>query len=444
MTTELRIENERFERAEPSVIRAYQWERLRALLPRVWETNAFYRERWRAAGVALDRIDSLEAFSRLIPTVEKKDFVADQREHPPFGRRLEHAIGLGERLEIYTTSGTSGQGVEVHAQTVRELTEMQAMYRYLFRWAGLHPGDHVFLTLPVTMLGGGRIEYQGALGYGLTVYTVGNESAERKLELLRRFRPRALYGSSSYFGHLAAVANESPPARGLRVLLTGLEGAGFSYLSRLEDLWHARVADRFGCTQLRSDNLFTCEQGIGPADRPGMLHNLDPFVLMEVLDPATGEPVADGEFGELVFTSLYHADNPVVRCRVRDGGVYRAAAYCGCGRPFAGLEVASIARTDDLKRVKGVNIFPQAVDDLMYSVAEVDEYEIVLSSGPDAADIATARVMLRTAPADPEAFRENLIARLRTKTGIRFAVELADDLGRSNYKARRWRDERVR
>lgn len=428
------------ETADPATIRALQTRRLREMLAFTTATNAFYADRWR--GIEIDAIDSIEQFAARIPTVEKQDFVADQLAHPPFGRRLARSFALGERLEVYTTSGTSGQGVELHAQTERELRAMVDMYRYLFRWAGLDPGDVTLMTLPITMLGGGRIEWQGAVGYGLTVLPAGNVDVHQKLALVERFRPRALYGSTSYFGHMLAVGGDAVPSASVDVVLTGLEGAGFSYLEHLAAGWGAFVADRFGNTQLRSDHMFTCEHGVGTAERPGLLHNIDPFILLEVIDPETGAPVQAGEFGEMVVTSLYHFDNPVIRCRLRDGGVFHPGSYCACGRPFGGIEVASISRTDDVKKVKGVNVFPQAVDDAVFAFAEVDEYHVLLTSNDALADVATVQVMTK-GPA-PAALVEQLAERLRAKVGIQFAVELVDDLPRSEYKARRWRDERVR
>ncbi len=443
---EKRIFDPEFELADSGTITAYQFKRLEELLQKTWATNEFYRRKWQEAGVDLDRIKSLADFADRVPMVEKKDFVEDALADPPFGKRLAHGLSLKQRSDIFTTSGTSGQGVEVHAQTETELRSMERLYGYLFRWAGLEPGDHTFLTLPVTMLGGGRIEYQGGVGYGLNIYPVGNYDAKRKLELLDRFRPKALYGSTSYFSHLAAVSEKSPPCPSIKVLLTGLEGAGYSYFSRLEDQWQARVADRFGCTQLRNDFMFTCEHGIGTASRPGMLHCIDPLVLLEIIDPETGKPAKDGEFGEFVVTSLYHFDNPVVRCRIRDGGVYRKAGYCGCGRPFGGSEIGSIGRTDDVKKVKGVNIYPQAVDDLIFGFAEVDEYQVVLTTSKTSADVAAVRIMPKSslAPDAHDSFRVRMGKGIHEKTGIHFDIELVPDLPRSEYKARRWRDERDR
>jgi phenylacetate-CoA ligase len=441
--SERRIQDARFELASPDAIRAVQLRKLGALVRFVQATNPFFREHWRKGGVDLDRdTASLEAFAAGVPWVEKADFVADQAAHPPYGRRFEHPLSLGERLDFYTTSGTSGQGTEAHAQTVRELREMERVYAYGFRWAGLAPGDGVALTLPITMLAGGRVELQGATGAGMTVYPLGNYDAHRKLELIRQLKPRALYGSTTYFGHLAAIA-EDEPFDSIDTLLCGLEGVGLSYFAQLQERFGARAYDRFGCAQMRSDFMFNCEHGVGSADSPGILHNVDPYVLLEVVDPETGRHVADGEFGELVVTSLYHLDNPLVRCRLKDGGIYRAPGSCSCGRPFGGVEVASISRMDDVKKIKGVNIYPQAVDDLLYSFGEVEEYRVLLRSVAGA-DVATVEVMTKAPLAEEarEGFARAIAGGLRERVGIGFGVELHDELPRSEYKARRWHDER--
>lgn len=442
---EKRIHDPETELADRDTIEKLQWHKLKKILAHVWETNAFYRRKWEASGVALDRINSFEDFSNAIPMVEKKDFIADQRDYPPYGSRLAHPLSLKGRLDLYTTSGTSGQGIEIHAQTARELVAMEEVYRYYFKWAGMNAGDRTLLTLPVTMLAGGRIELEGAVGYGLSVMPAGNYKAQEKLDAIRRFRPKALYGSTSYFGHLAAICDDSRNLE-VEVLLTGLEGAGFSYLQRLEDQWGAKVADRFGCSNLRCDFIFTTERGIGEPGDIGIMLNIDPFVYLEVLDTTTGLPVADGEFGELVVTSLYHFDNPVVRNRLRDGAVYRKPSSRRGERPFKGIELASITRTDDVKKVKGINLYPQAVDDVIFSLSEVDEYEVHLMSAPDMSDIAAVRIMTKgpLPEADRASFVNNISGLLRQRMGISFAIDLVDHLPRSEFKARRWRDERER
>lgn len=439
---ERRVYDSEIENMSRDDLDALQLRKLRTMLMHVARTNPFYGRLWREAGVDVEKVRTL-ADLRQLPMVEKSLFVADQNAHPPFGTRLGSLLQPDHSANIYTSSGTSGQGTELHAQSVRELLEMERMYGYYFTWAGMRPGDAVLLTIPVTMLAGGRVEYQGAVGQGLTVLPVGNYDGPRKVQHIDRFRPRALFGSSSYFAHMATLMDRPARESSIEVLLTGMEGASLSFLNGLEETWGATVAERFGCAQMRADFMFTDESGIGGPDRPGILFNIDPFVLLEVLDPATGLPVQDGEFGELVVTSLYHFDNPVVRNRLHDGGVFRKGGLLPGGRSFHGVEVGSIGRVDDVKKVKGINLYPQALDDLVFSWPEVAQYEVVITS-QGFSDVITLRVQPKTGAAGQLApdFEERAMQALKERMGVSFALEICQNIPVSDYKARRWHDLR--
>lgn len=444
--TELRPFDKDVEFLPRDQIEAMQLQKLKAMLRHVAKTNAFYGNLWRKAAVDVDKISSFADFRALVPMVEKADFLQDQRDNPPYGTRLGAFGNDGARSEIYTTSGTSGQGVELHVQSKRELAVMERMYGHYFSWAGLKPGDLTMLTLPITMLAGGRVEYQGGIAYDLTVLPIGNANAEGKVDLIRRFQPRALYGSSTYFAHLATLLGEDARKLGVDVLLTGLEGVGLSFFNRLEDQWGARCAERFGCAQMRADFMFTDETGVGTSGRPNILYNMDPYVYLEVLDTTTGQPVADGEFGELVVTSLYHFDNPVIRNRLKDGAIFRTGAKAGSKRGFNGIELASIARIDDVKKIKGINVYPQAVDDLVFSVPDIEQYEVLLTSTPDYTDVATLRLQLRASSPQDQlgALKTQMRGLVKQRLGINFDIEIVPDIPVSDYKARRWKDERKR
>lgn len=441
---ERRVHNREIECLSREELDSLQLTKLKHLLSYVKRTNAFYSELWKQAGVDVDKIQVLSDL-RHLPTVEKSQFLEDQRKNPPFGTRLGSLVRQDERVDVYTTSGTSGQGTELHAQSLRELVEMEKMYGYYFAWAGMKPGDSVLLTIPITMLAGGRVEYQGAVGAGMTVFPAGNYDGQKKVEHIERFKPKALYGGSSYFAHLATLMNGRAKNSSVQFLLTGMEGVGLSFLKGLEEQWGAKAADRFGCAQMRADFMFTDERGVGHPGDPGILYNMDHFVVLEVIDPATGLPVQDGEFGELVVTSLYHLDNPVVRNRLRDGGVFRKGGYLKGDRAFHGVEVASIGRLDDVKKVKGVNLYPQAVDDIVFSMPEADRYEVVITSSSNHSDEITLRLQLKEAlSSSKEDLERCMRTLLKERMGINFNIEFAGDIPVSDYKARRWKDLRDR
>ena len=442
-----RIWDPRYELADVETIRGLQLRRLKEVFAHAWATNDFYRRRFKAAGIGLDDINRIEDFTARVPTISKSDFLADQNHHPPYGSRHDHVLSLRTSLFIYTTSGTSGQGQEIHMQTTEELgITNEQVYPYLFRWAGLDRGDGVFLAMPISMLGGGRLEYHGALAYGLTVYPVGNYDAARKVELLRHFRPKAVIANTSYLGRLGALLESSDEDRSVKTLITGGEGSGLAWLERLQKVWGAAVYDRYGCSQSGNDHMFCCDMGIGDRTRPGMLHNIDPLMFVEVVDPSTGRHVSDGEEGELVLTSLYRLDSPLIRCRVGDRAVYHEPGYCSCGRPFMGVQIASISRMDDMKKIKGINVWPQAVDDVMFQISEVAEYQVVLTSTHDGVDVVTVRAMTKEklAARSAEVLEARVAGELHRRIGIHIDVDLRGpgEIQIDEHKARRWLDQR--
>jgi phenylacetate-CoA ligase len=441
----MRLVEPRFEHAQRDEILALQTARLRRLLQYAWATNPFYRDHWTRAAVDIDEIESLEAFAARIPTVGKPDFTADQALAPPYGRRHTGALESREPLLVSTTSGTSGQGQEIHVQTRSEFAVTNRVYSYMFKWAGLEPGDAFFLSMPVTMLTGGQVEYQAALSYGLTTFAVGNYDAQRKLDLAAKFQPRGFLANTSYLGRLASLL-DAETDMGVETLISGGEGSGIEWLRRVAEAWGAQVYDRYGSSQAGCDHAFNCEHGIGTPDRPGLLHNVDPYFLVEVVDPETGKHVADGEQGELIITSLYHLDTPLIRCRIGDTGVYREPGYCGCGRPFMGVETASIGRTDDMAKIKGVNVWPAAVDNVLFQYDEIADYQVLITSTGDGVDESTVRVIPAESLSETAwaALAPQLSRELQSRIGIRFGLELlsAGGVDLRDVKARRWVDER--
>lgn len=437
------------ELAEPEAIRQTQWRKLKHLLERTWLHNAFFREHWRRKNprVNIASINSLEVFAVEIPTVEKADFISDQEATPPYGVRHSEILASGDGYVPILTSGTTGQGVEVHLQSRGDVLQHSEVNRFYFRWAGLNPGDRIVMPMHVSLLAGGRCEYHAAVDYGLSVFPIGMYDTARRVELMKRFQPRALIGTTSYMGHLSELAGDACSELGLEVLLTGAEAASNAWFKRLEERFGARAYDRYGLSQMATDHMFSCEHGVGTADNPGTLHNVDPFVLLEVIDVETGRHVADGERGELVLTSLYRESVPMIRCRTKDTAVYRASRKCICGRSFSGIEIGTVARLDDVKKIKGINVWPQAMDETVFRFSEIRDYQVVLTTEHGLGEVAQVNFALKNKLED-EASRvvcERLGARLREVIGIGFQVREVEDsaIPRGEHKARRWVDQRA-
>jgi phenylacetate-CoA ligase len=446
LAVERKIQNSTLEFAAGGALRSLQWSLLSPIIAKAYATNPFYADRWRAAGVEPERIGSLDDFVARVPVVRKADFLRDQVEAPPFGRRAIHALKSGAPLRVFQTSGTSGQGQEVHLQTQQEALAVNEIYRHLYLWAGVQPGDHVFVCYPVSMLGGGQMDVGSLQAYGCTVYPVGSYDARQKLKLLDSYAPSAISGMPSYLRRLASVDGHDVAANSVRTLICSGESCGHGELSALGSRWDASVAVFYGATQLRADPLFTCECGIGSRSGDAILHNIDTHFLLEVISPETGAHVRDGEAGELVFTSLVHSDTPLLRCATGDRAIYREAGACRCGRSFSGVSLGSIERLDDMRRIKGVNVWPSAVDEVLVTVPGWRDYRVILRRDAVGADIATVKLTLEDGGTTEQAarLRSRVLEALRDRIGIGFEVDLQADAGPEDGQTKRqWIDERI-
>lgn len=446
MSESLRYHDAQLEKMAPEKLAELQWSKLRPLLRDVYQNNAFFRARWDAAGVDIDKVENLATFRETIPTVDKAAFMADQEAHPPFGLRHEPILKSKSGHVPITTSGSSGQGVEIHLQTREEVANHNLLNHYYFRWAGLEPGDIVFLMMHVSLLAGGRCEYHAAVDYGLSVYPVAMHDTAKRVELMQRFRPKGLIATTSYLGHLAAKSPVDLSDIGVTALLCGAESASTKWFHRLEDMFGAKAFDRYGLSQMATDHMFTCERGVGTEENPGVLHNIDPYVLLEVVNPGTDKHVADGERGEIVLTSLYRTMVPVIRCRTNDSAIFRAARSCSCGRSFSGIQAGSVQRLDDVKKVKGINIWPQAMDEAMFSFAQVHDYRVTLTSDSTEADVGIVEFFaageLDVSTLDDLAGR--IKEYLRNRIGIGFEVHpvAAAFPEAASQKKQRWIEKR--
>lgn len=410
-------------------------------------TNSYYRRMLDRAGVRPDEIRSMKEFRERVPTCTKLDLLADQNEHPPYGSRL----GVDPRRVVmtHTTSGTSGVGQEVYGHTWQDA--LLSGTKYLegpLHLAGMRPGDRVFSMAPVMMLAFGLMVAETMRLASFNEFEVFGLDSEGKLGAMKRFGAEAMVVTPAHLARLSTICKESgldpkidfPDLKAIFV-------AGQSYpleLARsLETFWNAKLYETYGSSQGLGHVGYTCERGAIADGERGAIHVFEHHELLEVLDPDTGEHVAPGEVGMGVITNLDVEGSPLLRFKTYDRMRWLGAT-CPCGRPSAAIEAGTMDRYDDMVKVRGMNVWPQTIDDILFG-AGVDEYTAAVSVD----DAGLEQVDIRLAfAAGQGAHHEALVAQLceeiKVKTNVTMRLEEVERaaLPTFEFKAVRWTDRR--
>jgi phenylacetate-CoA ligase len=426
-----------------------QLRKLRRFLRFAYVRSPFYRRKFDAAGLDVDDIRTLEDFKQRVPLTTKREWLDDQAEHPPCGSAP--TVAPDEIVRYYLTSGTSGIGQEVHAMSRADL-EAGASLTYGFHWAGIEPGDSYVNTLPVGLgnLTGPDTGIHAALRKRLNVFNLGHMNASQKLATMRRFPPRFIWAVPAYLQRLEILMREEgiDPRKEfeLKSILIAAEPYSIDWAARREEFWGCPLTELYGSTQAGGVAAFACELGAVHGDRRGVMHFLEHLVVGEVVDRDTREDVAAGEEGELVLTSLERVATPVIRWATDDRVRFASAADCACGRPFDGIYAGEVARFDDMMKIKGVNVWPSAVDGIMFRTAEVAEYQAEVVETAKGSDVVIeVEVAEHVGPDDATALLERLGRELREQVGVGMTLRpAAQPLPRFEFKVRRWTDHRLR
>jgi phenylacetate-CoA ligase len=389
-------------------------EALRRQLAYLADRSAFYRRR---LGDLPGRLRSLDDL-RDVPYTTKDELRAGQEREPPFG---VHLCAPREALvRLHVTSGTTGAPVAI-GLTRADHERNGAIGGAAFRIAGVHSDDVIAHCLNYALYAGGIADHMALERSGATVVPVGVGQSERLLELIPQLGITAIFGTLSYPSHLARRARAAgidPRALNLRLLVTaGEPGAGLAAVRReIEDAWGAHVADTFGMSDVWSTMAGECETGEG-------LHlTTGDGALLELCDPDTGEPVEleDGARGELVWTHLEREASPLLRYRSADlARVWTKP--CACGRTEPRLRIDG--RRDDMIRVRGANVHPQAVGAVLGARPAFGRYAVVADGDPVAPPL---RVVVEA----PDAAREERAAaehELRRRLGASVALIAVPD-----------------
>ena len=399
----------------------HQWRRFRAMARELLASNPFVGAKWRAAGVrSVDDLADWDDFRRL-PFTRKVELVEDQAAHPPFGTNLTYP--LERYVRVHQTSGTSAEPIR-WLETQASWDWWTRCWAFVLRAAGVTPADRVFFPFSFGLFVGFWAGFEGARALG--AISGGGQDSLARLASMDALGATVLVCTPSYALHLAALARErgiDPSAGRVRITVhAGEPGAGIPAVrARIEAQWGARAFDHAGMTEVGA-------YGYECAEQAGLHVNESEFVA-EVVEPATGAPAREGE---LVLTNLGRLGAPAIRYRTGDR-VRVAAAPCACGRTFLRLEGGILGRLDDMLIVRGVNVFPAAVEGIVRRFPDVDEFQIEVFR---AGELDEVRVLLEAGdPATVRSVQEALHVGLGLRLEVR-SVPLRS-LPRHELKARR-------
>ena len=416
------------------VIAQRQIEALQNLLRTILPANAFYASKFEAAG-APSKVSLLGHFYDRFPFTTKAELVADQAANPPYGTNLTYPLERYTRC--HQTSGTSGTPLR-WLDTPESWDWMAANWQTILRAAKLTNTDTVFFAFSFGPFIGFWLAFEAAVRLGCRSIPGGGMSSAARLRAILDHRASVLCCTPTYALHLAEVAAaeridlSASPVK--TIIVAGEPGGSIpSTRTRLESLWPgARVFDHHGMTEV-GPVTYECPV------RPRVLHVIESSYIAEIIDPATGAHVGAGENGELVLTTLGRAGSPLLRYRT--GDLVRAALYpvCECGRSELALEGGILGRTDDMVCVRGVNIYPGAVEEILRMHGGTAEYQVQVNTAAALTEIALS-VEPMPEVSDPDAFASQIERALQTAFNLRIPVKALPpgSLPRHEMKARRW------
>ncbi|MGF1484827.1 MAG: phenylacetate--CoA ligase family protein [Opitutales bacterium] len=413
---------------------AGQLERLNTLLGALYPGNGFYRQQIEAAGLT-EGARSLDHFRTAFPFTTKEALSQDQRTHPPYGTARTYP--LEHYTRFHRTSGTTGRPL-YWLDTPDSWQWTLENWACVLREAGATAGTVALFAFSFGPFLGFWSAFEAALQVGLRCLPGGGLSTRLRLELVRDHGVELLCCTPTYALHLAETASqEGIDLRGcaLRTIVVGGEPGGSSPALRarlLELLPQVRLFDHHGMTE------------VGPVSyedpaHPGRLRLLEDRYLIEVIDPEKATAVEPGQVGELVLTNLGRTACPLLRYRTGDLVQPVLLDDGGWDEAALALDGGILGRVDDMVVVRGVNLYPSAVDEVMRGVPGTGEYQVCLSRHGTMAELAL-RVEPREANPAARNLAEQVQAALRDAFALRIQVDVVEpgSLPRFEMKARRW------
>ena len=418
---------EPIEKASIDELRSLQLKRLQQTLQHAYANSPVYRAKFDAAGVRPDDCKTLADIAKF-PFTTKSDL----RDSYPFGM---FAVPRENCARIHASSGTTGKPTVV-GYTLKDIDTWSTVVARSIRAGGAKPGDMVHISYGYGLFTGGMGAHYGAEKLGLTVVPFGGGQTERQVQLIQDFKSNIIMVTPSY---MLAIADEferqgiDPKTSSLRIGIFGAEPWTNDMRAAIEKRMNIDAVDIYGLSEVMGPGV--ASECIETKDGPTIWED---HFYPEIINPETGEPVADGEMGELVFTSLTKEALPIIRYRTRD----LTRLLQGTARSMRRMEKIT-GRSDDMMIIRGVNVFPSQIEELILKRAELaPHYQCVLTREGPMDDL---KVLIETKPGvSPDSIEARAAAKqlqheIKVYIGSSVAIELKAEGGveRSKGKAKR-------
>lgn len=341
-----------------------QSRRLSDMVERVYHNVPFYRNKMQEAGIHPEDIQSVDDLSKL-PFTTKQDL----RDNYPYGL---FAVPMSEIVRVHASSGTTGKPTVV-GYTRKDLGTWSEVVARTLTCAGAHKHDVVHIAYGYGLFTGGLGLHYGSEKIGATVIPVSGGNTQRQLQIMQDFGSSVLACTPSYALYLAETLEEFKIKRSdlkLRVGVFGAEPWTENMRREIEAKWNIKAIDIFGLSEVIGPGVSSeCSEQNG-------LHVFEDHFIPEIVDPVTLKPMAEGETGELVFTTVTKEGLPLLRYRTRD---LTSLNYekCGCGRTLVRMKKCT-GRSDDMLIIRGVNLFPSQIETVLLNMSETKPHYMII------------------------------------------------------------------
>ncbi len=428
--------NEEFETLPRAVLEALQLKRLQMTLERVCHHVPFYKRSFETANVRPDQLRSLDDVRRLPFTTKQ-----DMRDSYPYGL---FAAPMEDIVRIHASSGTTGKPTVV-GYTRPDIETWSELMARSFVTAGVHKGDIIHNAYGYGLFTGGLGAHYGAEKLGASVIPISGGNTKRQIMIMQDFGSTVLTCTPSYSLYLA----EEAQAEGLdmrtgklRVGIFGAEPWSEAMRSEIEANLGLDAIDIYGLSEIMGPGV-----AIECIEAKQGLHIWEDHFIPEIINPETGEWVADGEKGELVITTITKQGIPLIRYRTRDiTSITRE--QCVCGRTHARIARMS-GRSDDMLIIRGVNVFPSQIESILVRVEGVEPHYLLIVDRKDNLDTLEVQVEVNEGIFSDEikvlqALSRQIEKEIKDMLGVTCTVKLVEPktIQRSEGKAKRVQDNR--